>query len=144
MLGIYEIWKTKWYEICFTILCLIAVEGRRKRGEEGKTKNPQTQLIIKRKWPKNNSPILRNLDNFTPGAFFLTPPPTIRRKRVFNRCICFWRYLLNISYQNLQLAVFAILVQGDGKLHTQNKKKCSSGFLFIGEVDWMMLSQTSL
>ena len=113
------------------------MEGRRKGegGGQGKIKNPQAQLIIKSECPKNNSPILRNLDNFTPGTFFLTPPPPIRRKSVFIGCICFWRYLLNIFYQNLQLVVFAILVQGDGKLHTQNKKKCRSGFLFIGEVD---------
>ena len=29
-------------------------------------------------------PILRNLDNFPPGAFYWTPPPTIKHERVCN------------------------------------------------------------
>ena len=32
-------------------------------------KNPQVHLIIIREWPKNNTPILRNLDNIPPGVF---------------------------------------------------------------------------
>ena len=54
-------------------------------------KNPQVHLIIIREWHKNNpSPILRNLDNFPPGAFIPPPPlppPTIRHKRVNNNII---------------------------------------------------------
>ena len=43
-------------------------------------KNPQVHLIILREWPerpKNDPPppILRNLDNFPPGAFYSNPPP---------------------------------------------------------------------
>ena len=34
-------------------------------------KTLQVHLIIIREWPKNNPPpILRNLDNFSPGAFY--------------------------------------------------------------------------
>ena len=44
-------------------------------------KNPQPHLIIIREWPKN-SPQIRNLDNFVPGAFYLTSPFTIRHERV--------------------------------------------------------------
>ena len=29
-------------------------------------------------------PILRNLDNFPPGAFYWTPPPTIKHERIRN------------------------------------------------------------
>ena len=36
-------------------------------------KNPQVHLIIVREWPKNTPPILRNLDNFLPSAFYSTP-----------------------------------------------------------------------
>ena len=35
-------------------------------------KNPQVHLIIIREWPKNDRPILRNLDNVLPGAFYWT------------------------------------------------------------------------
>ena len=50
-------------------------------------KNPQIYLIIIREWPKNSPPhhpiILKNLDNFSPGTFYLTPSPsTIRHERV--------------------------------------------------------------
>ena len=38
-------------------------------------KNPQVHLIIIREWPKTNPPILRNLDNFPPGAFYSNLPP---------------------------------------------------------------------
>ena len=49
-------------------------------------KKPQVHLIITRELPNNPTPlILRNLDNFPPGAFYSTLP-TIRHKRVcFNR-----------------------------------------------------------
>ena len=33
-------------------------------------KHPQVHIIIIRVWPKNNTPILRNIDNSPPGAFF--------------------------------------------------------------------------
>ena len=41
-------------------------------------KNPHVHLIIRRDWTKNPPPppppsILRNLDDFPPGAFYLTP-----------------------------------------------------------------------
>ena len=35
-----------------------------------KRKNPQVHLTLIREWPKNNLPILRNLENFPPGAFY--------------------------------------------------------------------------
>ena len=38
-------------------------------------KTPQVHLIITKEWPKNTPPILRNLDNFPPGAFYPTHPP---------------------------------------------------------------------
>ena len=41
------------------------------------TKNPQVHLIIKKELPKNTLPILRNLGNFPPGAFY-SIPSTIR------------------------------------------------------------------
>ena len=56
-----------------------------RRGENCKfcgKKTPQVHLIIMREWPENNSLILRNLDNFPPGAFYSTPF-TIRHKRVY-------------------------------------------------------------
>ena len=38
--------------------------------------DPQAHLIIIRELPKNNpTPIFKNLDNFSPGAFCLTPSP---------------------------------------------------------------------
>ena len=40
-----------------------------RKGANFRKKTPQVHLIIIRQWPKNNpSPILRNLDNFSPGA----------------------------------------------------------------------------
>ena len=39
-------------------------------------KTLQVHLIITREWTKNNPPpILRNLDNFSPGTFYSIPPP---------------------------------------------------------------------
>ena len=38
-------------------------------------KNSQVHLIIIREENDLNTPILRNLDNFPPGAFYSTPPP---------------------------------------------------------------------
>ena len=52
-----------------TLLCLI---GGGCQIENFGKKNPQVNLIIRRKWPKNtpspHSPIKRNLDNCYPGA----------------------------------------------------------------------------
>ena len=39
------------------------------------------ELIIIREWPKT-IPILRNLDNFPPDAFYSTPRPYNRDKRM--------------------------------------------------------------
>ena len=54
-------------------------------------KSPQVDLIIIKKWPKNSlpphplpPPSLWNLDNFFPSAFYSTPTPTIRHKRVYS------------------------------------------------------------
>lgn len=35
----------------------------------------------------------------------------------------FWCSLLNIFYQNLELVLFVILIQGDAKQHNQSRKK---------------------
>ena len=74
-------------------MCLIAWGSNCKFWE----KNPQVHLVIIREWPKNNSHILRNFDNFLLGAYYSTPatpsPPTspphrltltFRHKRVQN------------------------------------------------------------
>ena len=61
-------------------LCLIVGGGKIASFVEKKP--PQAHLIIMRKWPENNPLILRNLDNFPPGAFYSTPF-TIRHKRVY-------------------------------------------------------------
>ena len=45
-------------------------------------------LNIIREWPKNTPSILRNLDNFPPGASYLTPQQLLRHKTV----ICFRLY----------------------------------------------------
>ena len=45
-------------------------------------KNLQVHLIIIKEWPKNTPPILRNLDNFPPGAFYSTPPYNQAQKSV--------------------------------------------------------------
>ena len=37
-------------------------------------KNAQVHLINTKEWPKNNHPILRNLDNFPSGAFYSNSP----------------------------------------------------------------------
>ena len=59
-------------------LCLIVGRGRGGGGVklQNVDKNPQFHLIIIREWPKNNPPILRNLDNFPADAFYSIPPPT--------------------------------------------------------------------
>ena len=49
-----------------TLLCLIVSGGSNCKFWG---KNPQVHLIIIREWPKNNTPILRNLDNIPPGVF---------------------------------------------------------------------------
>ena len=50
------------------LLCLIVGRSNCKFLE----KNLHVHLIIMKEWPKNNSPILRNLDNFPPGVFYST------------------------------------------------------------------------
>ena len=47
-------------------------------------KNSQVHLIIIREWPKNSSPVLRNLDNSPPPGAFYSTPSTIRHKRVLS------------------------------------------------------------
>ena len=52
-------------------------------------KNPQVYLIISKEWPnpappRTPYPILINLDNFLPGAFYSIPTPNIRHKRVYS------------------------------------------------------------
>ena len=70
-------------------------------------KTLQVHLIIIREWPKNHFPILRNLDNLSPGAFYLTPPslplppppspPTIRHSMILVRLT---KYTLNAQKNN--------------------------------------------
>ena len=36
-------------------------------------KDPHVHLIIIGEWPEKKPPILKNLDNFPPGAFYLNP-----------------------------------------------------------------------
>ena len=47
-------------------------------------KTPQVHLIIIREWPTNNpsSLILRNLDNFPPGAFYWTSPCPLHHQHI--------------------------------------------------------------
>ena len=47
-------------------------------------KNPQVHLIISKEWPKPPLPILTNVGNFLPGAFYSTPISNIRHKRVYS------------------------------------------------------------
>ena len=67
-----------------TIPCLIIWGGGGGGGSHCTfwEKTPQVHWIIIREWPKNTTHhILRNLDNFPHGAFYL-PPPTITHGRV--------------------------------------------------------------
>ena len=77
----YVRWKTT------TLRCLIVVRsGGGGRWADCKFwEKTQNHLIIIREWPKNIHPILRNLYNFPPDAFYSTPlppPTTIRHKRL--------------------------------------------------------------
>ena len=70
----------------FSLSCLIA-RGHGGGGGWVKLqilgkKNVQIHLVIAREGLKTPPPILRNLDNFPSGAFYSTPPPSIRHKRV--------------------------------------------------------------
>ena len=72
------------YFYIFTLLCLTEGGGEGQIANFGK-KNPEVYSIIIKEWLKNNPSILRNLDNFAPGAFYSPPsplPPTICHKRV--------------------------------------------------------------
>ena len=83
--------------ISVTLLCII-VGGVKLQILR---KSAQVHLIIIRKWPKNNPLILRNLNNFPPYGFYLTPhppspSPTIRHKRVYSteRLYFVWKHPL--------------------------------------------------
>ena len=55
------------------------------------------------KQPNPSLPILRNIENFSPGAFYLTAPaPTIRHKRVSQKsCTEVWDLYLSSRLFNL-------------------------------------------
>ena len=69
-------------------MCLIVGGEGGRRGSFCKfwDKNPQVQLIIIKEWPKNNPPILKNLDNFPLFGFLSTPTPLqLDPKEQYNR-----------------------------------------------------------
>ena len=47
-------------------------------------KNRQVHFVISKEWPNSPLPILTNLDNFLPGAFYSTPTHNIRHKKVYS------------------------------------------------------------
>ena len=99
----------KWSRDKFTLLSLfVREEGSKCKFWEKKP--PQVHLIIVREWPKNTPTILRNLDNFLPGAFYSTPSTisTIRLKRVPSTV----KMLKNIAPYHFLLWLFLIFLKG--------------------------------